>query len=94
MSPGEQLLDLVHIDDVRAHSASAPSICCEIEAPQPHERYAISSGKPLSVRQLVALLEQLSGKRLNVIFGARPYRTREVMQPWTDGAWLPGWRPE
>lgn len=94
MSPGEQLLDLVHIDDVtRAFSLCAQHLLRN-QAPQPHERYAVSSGKPLSVRQLVALLELLSGKRLNVTFGARPYRGREVMQPWTDGAWLPGWRPE
>ena len=94
MSPGEQLLDLVHIDDVtRAFSLCAQRLLRD-QSQQAHERYAVSSGKPLSVRQLVALLEQLSGKRLNVTFGARPYRTREVMQPLTSGPWLPGWQPE
>ena len=94
MSPGEQLLDLVHIDDVTC----AFSLCTQRllldQVQQPHERYAVSSGRPLSMRQLVALLEQLSGKRLNVTFGARPYRTREVMRPPRVGAKLLGWEPQ
>ena len=92
MSPGEQMLDLVQIDDVtRAFAVCAQQLLDGI-ASHSHERYAVSSGKPLSVRQLVALLEQISGKSINVTFGARPYREREVMLPWQAGQQLPGWQ--
>ena len=92
MSPGEQMLDLVHIDDVTRAFAVCAQHLMDGVLPQPHVRYAVSSGKPLSVRQLVALLEQISGKPLNVTFGARPYREREVMLPWQGGQQVPGWQ--
>lgn len=94
ISPGEQLLDLVHIDDVtRAFAVSAQHLL-DGRSPPSHKRYAVASGNPISVRQLVALLEQVSGKALNVTFGARPYREREVMRPWRAGQQLPHWRAE
>lgn len=92
MSPGEQVLDLVHIDDVtRAFAVCAQQLLDSVTY-QPHQRYAVSSGKPLSVRQVVALLEQVSGKCANVTFGARPYREREVMFSWQAGSPPPGWK--
>lgn len=94
MSPGEQLLDLVHIDDVtRAFTVSAQRLLNDVSS-QFHERYGVSSGAPISVRKLVALLEQVCGKAIHVTFGARPYRKREVMIPWQAGQRPPDWQPE
>ncbi|HMN13695.1 MAG TPA: hypothetical protein PKD55_15380, partial [Bellilinea sp.] len=58
-----------------------------------HERYAVSSGQALSVRELVAMLEQVSRRTLNVTFGARTYRKREVMETWIAGNSPPGFSP-
>lgn len=91
MSPGEQVLDLVHIDDVTHAFAVAAQQLLDGVLPQPHVRYAVSSGKLLSVQQLVARLEQVSGRAINVTFSARPYREREVMSPWQAGMPPPGW---
>jgi len=94
MSPGEQVLDLVHIDDVtRAFAISAQQLLDDASS-RSHERYAVSSGTPISVRQLVALVEQVTGKANNVTFGARPYREREVMSPWQSRQTLPGWHAQ
>lgn len=94
LSPGEQLLDLVHIDDVtRAFAVCAEHLLNQPSSPS-HECYAVSSGNPISVRQLVSVLEHVGGKAMNVTFGARPYRTREVMQPWRAGKQPPHWRTE
>jgi nucleoside-diphosphate-sugar epimerase len=93
MSPGEQLLDLVHIDDVTRAFAICAQLLLDGRTARPHERYAVSSGEPLSVRQLVALLEQGSKKALNVTFGARPYREREVMVPGHTGVPVPTFMP-
>lgn len=92
MSPGDQVLDLVHIDDVtNAYLLSAEQLLNDVSS-VPHVRYAVSSGTPISVRQLVAILEKVSGKSVQAIFGARSYRSREVMFPWKGGSLLPGWR--
>lgn len=92
MSPGEQLIDLVHIDDViRAFFRAAQRLLAgEVVS---SEAYAISSGRPIPLRDLVAIYAQVTGRRLNIEWGGRPYRTREVMVPWSTGPTLPGWHP-
>ncbi|MDO9482350.1 MAG: NAD(P)-dependent oxidoreductase [Hydrogenophaga sp.] len=92
MSPGDQVLDLVHIDDVTNAFVVGAQQLLNGTSYTPHTRYAVSSGAPLSVRQLVALLTQVSGKTIQVTFGARPYRRREVMFPWQGGQLLPDWQ--
>lgn len=92
MSPGEQLIDLVHIDDViQAFLLAAQRLLAgEVVGA---ESYGVSSGRPIPLRDLVAIYSQVSGCRLNIEWGGRPYRTREVMVPWSTGASLPGWHP-
>jgi nucleoside-diphosphate-sugar epimerase len=92
MSPGEQLIDLVYIDDVIDAFLAADRLLAEA-TDAGHERYAVSSGRPVSLRQLVATLERVLGRSLGVQFGARPYRPREIMVPWQTGVALPGWTP-
>lgn len=93
MSPGEQLLDLVYIDDiVRAFIMAAERLLADEVTS--HERYAISSGAPLPLKELVALYGRAIGKKLPIEWGGRPYRQREVMVPWNIGLSLPGWQPE
>jgi nucleoside-diphosphate-sugar epimerase len=92
MSPGEQLLDLVHVDDVvAAFAAAADRLAAGAVAG--HEVYGVSSGERLTLRELVALVGEVAGRPLEVEFGGRPYRAREVMRPWEPGAALPGWAP-
>lgn len=89
MSPGEQWLDLVHVDDVmQAYLTAAERLLAG--AVQGHECYAVSSGQPIQLRELVRLVENVLGRSLPINWGARAYRSREVMQPW-EGVLLPGW---
>lgn len=92
MSPGEQLIDLVHIDDViQAFLLAAQRLLAgEVVSA---ESYGVSSGRPIPLRELVAIYAQVSGRRLNIEWGGRPYRNREVMKPWSTGPGLPGWHP-
>lgn len=91
MSPGEQLVDLVYIDDV----LDAYLLACGQLATQarPMEEYGVSSGQPLPLKDIAALYAQVSGKPLAIDWGGRPYREREVMVPWHSYRGLPGWRP-
>jgi nucleoside-diphosphate-sugar epimerase len=90
MSPGEQLIDLVYIDDViEAYQVAAERLRAGLT--RTHECYAVSSGQPISLKELVCVYEQVTGKKLPIQWGGRPYRPREVMVPWNKGRLLPGW---
>lgn len=91
MSPGEQLLNLVHIDDV----VSAFELAGHYLLSGDYDKcgtYAVASLEELSLRELVSRIEKLAGCSLNIEFGGRPYRPREVMHPWNMGHLLPGWQ--
>lgn len=92
MSAGEQLIDLVHIDDVCDAYVLAAQRLLDGKVYQ-HECYAISSGHHLSLKELVALYAESSKRSVDVNWGARPYRFREVMIPWSQGLRLHGWYP-
>lgn len=92
MSPGQQRVDLVHIDDViDAFVLAAGRLASGAVAGI--EEYAVSSGAPLPLRELARVYEQASGQALNIDWGGRPYRPREVMEPWHSYRLLPGWHP-
>lgn len=93
MSLGEQMLDLVHIDDVvRAYTLAAERLrkvpVCK------NENYAVSSGKPVMLKDVIDLYSRVTGRKLTILWGDRPYRFREVFSPWDKGEILPGWIPE
>lgn len=91
MSPGEQLIDLVHVDDVvTAFLKAANQIQEQNEG---HVSYGISSGKPIPLKELVSIFEEVTGINLPIIWGGRPYRVREVMLTWSNFAKLPNWSP-
>jgi len=92
-TPGEQWLDMVYIDDVvQAYELAASRLLRGTS--EPHEKYAVSSRNPLTLRRLVALFEEEVGAKLPVLWGAKPYREREIMVPWTEGSLLPDWHPQ
>lgn len=91
MSPGEQLLDLVYIDDVLDAFLLAMARLSEVEK---SESYAVSSPERLSLRELTKIYSETVGRPVPVEWGGQPYRLREVLVPWTDYALLPGWQPK
>ncbi|VWX32686.1 NAD(P)-dependent oxidoreductase [Limnobacter sp. 130] len=92
MSPGEQLVDLVHIKDVvEAYCRAADLLDTQTTG---HVRYGVSSGNPMKLRDLVEAFERATNQRLPINWGGRPYRDREVMRLWRDYQTVPGWRPK
>ncbi|WP_374945157.1 NAD-dependent epimerase/dehydratase family protein [Sphingomonas sp.] len=91
MSPGEQTVDLTHVDDVvDAFAVAAERL---METPRPLCDTAFVSGERMTVRELAALAGTVLGRSVVTQFGGRPYRTREVMMPYlpADTERLPGW---
>ena len=93
MSPGEQLIDLVYIDDVVEAFILAAERLSSVPTGR-QEFYAVSSGMPISLKELIRSYERVVGKLLPIELGGRPYRRREVMAPWDRGEALPGWTPK
>jgi nucleoside-diphosphate-sugar epimerase len=94
MSPGDQCVDLVHVDDVvEAFVLAAGRLLGGKIREGCHERYAVSSGQRIRLRDLVEKFEAALGETVPVEWGGRQYRPREVLVPWTKGVPLPGWVP-
>jgi nucleoside-diphosphate-sugar epimerase len=93
MSPGEQLIDLVYIEDVVECFIVAGRRLIQAKESLA-EVYAVSSLAPISLRELVAVFSEVAGKPLNVNWGVKSYRSREVMLPWASGCTLPEWGPK
>ncbi len=91
MSPGEQWMDLLYIDDVIEAYIQAASLLMENKV-LGSLRYAVGSEKLIQLNKLVLLMEQLSGEKIRVKWGARDYRSGEIMIPWRKGVPLPGWK--
>jgi nucleoside-diphosphate-sugar epimerase len=93
MSPGAQKIDLVHVDDVVQAFRLAGERLLAAKSPL-HEAYTVSSGAPLALRELVGVFEMATGAKVDVGWGERPYRDREVMTPFTKITSVPGWSPQ
>ena len=80
MSPGEQKLDIVHIDNVvRDFEALAEKLD---NGEQLREEYVVSSGRQKSLKEIAKQYEIDHQVILNIEWGGRPYRKREVMVPY------------
>ena len=83
MSPGQQWVDLVHVDTVCENFLAAARRLLEGRV-QSSETYGVPSGHSKQLRQLVDDFAREHGVTLNIEWGGRPYREREVMQLWTN----------
>lgn len=92
MSAGEQCLDLMYIDNVLDAYVVAGE---RLLGGKVHgmERFSVSSGRHIQLRELVKLYEQIAGGKIEVKWGQLDYRPGEIMIPWTKGIPLPGWKP-
>ena len=93
LSPGDQLLDILHVDDVvNAYIVAAKRFFRNPERRM--ETFDVRSNLNISLKDLVFMLEKVLRRQLLVEFGKRPYRKREVMVPPNYWPVLPGWKPK
>ncbi len=94
MSAGEQLIDIVYIDDVvNAYVKLINLVTKDDQKRNNLETFAVSSGNTISLKELSGIFSRVSGKKLNILWGKIPYRKNEVMVPWNQGTTVPGWKP-
>ena len=94
LSPGYQKLDFVYIDDIVSAFTRAAELSKLTDFEGRHCKYSLSSNQFVSLRDLVAMIEQYCGRQLSVKFGAKEYRSREVMVPGVSEPPLPDWHPQ
>jgi len=91
ISPGEQELDFVYIDDV-----IDAYLCADVLlglGGYGDNTYSVATGNALRLKDIALLYEQVFGVKLNIDWGKKSYRAREVMKVWSKGNTLPGWQP-
>lgn len=90
-SPGEQILRPLHVDDVVSALVHAAHALLKGESLDPV--HSVAGTEPVTLKELVAALEQATALSVPIQWGARPYRSGEIMSPYA-GNGLPGWQPE
>ena len=90
VSPGEQMLDLIHISDVCTAYEAAYNLL-EREHSLINETYGVRTGVTHSLKEAIYVLEEVLGKKINVDYGSKPYKQREVMRPCTKYQFIPNW---
>ena len=88
MSPGEQKLDIIYIYDVVSGFSHLADMMHEGESLD--DEYVLTSGEQHTLKELAEIYSKATGKKLNINWGGRGYRKREVMNPW-KGKQLVGW---
>jgi len=87
MSDGEQLIDLTYVADVARGIAD---VALADAAPAAS---VLRSWTPVTVRELVTRVETVTGRPIDVRWGVRAARPREMREDWVFGDPLAGWSP-
>lgn len=91
-TPGDQLLHMVHVDDLidgfvhAGNQLETGEICGRTS-------HTLPSKLAVTLRELAELWMSANDSNVEINWGGRPHRDGEVMEPW-DGEPLPGWSPQ
>lgn len=89
MSPGEQIMDILHIDDVISGFITLISLfSSDIQL---ENEYVLTSQKRYRLKELATIFSEITGKPMFINWSANSYRPNEVMIPWERGKKLPNW---
>ncbi len=93
MSPGDQIIDISYIDDIiEAYTSMIELLNDDDKYNYAGKTYAVSSSERMPLKELAKAYEKATGDTLDITWGERPYRDREVMLPWDKGEAVPGWK--
>jgi nucleoside-diphosphate-sugar epimerase len=93
MSPGEQRLDLIYIDDIVDAYLCALNNFTKDDV-STLKKYYLRSNNDMKLKDIAELYSKINNVSLNINWGKRSYRLREVMDTYKEGEILPGWIPK
>lgn len=93
MTNGEQIIDMNYIEDViHAYYLLIKHLSDKNNKVINGKTYIVTSKNRMSLRELSKVYETVVNKKLNIKWGAKPYRAREVMTPMICNDVVPGWQ--
>lgn len=95
MSAGEQIIDISYIKDVvSAFWLLVKHLHSDNKDDFKNKEFIITNNEKMSLKDLSKVYEEATKTKLNIIWGAKPYRGREVMIPFSKGHTVPSWKQE
>lgn len=80
MTGGEQILDFIYIDDVvDFYLRLIERVEILINNQLPSVQLHLGTGHGTSIKELTVYIEEITGKKANIQWGARPYRENDIM---------------
>lgn len=93
MTKGEQIVDICYVDDVIfAYDKLIKLLNSDGKKSLNNKTYVVSSKEKMTLKELSKVFEEATNTKLNIKWGSKPYREREVMVPWKNGELVPGWK--
>ena len=93
MSGGDQMIDMSYIEDiVSAYAIMVKNLNEDNYSQYNNKSFVVSNKDKPTLKELSKIFEDISGKKLSINWGARKYRDREVMQPYSLGRSVPNWK--
>ena len=95
MSLGEQIMDISYIEDVvEAYEILIHHLTHQDPNQFRNKSYVVTNQERITLKELASIFEEVSNLKLNINWGAKPYRAREVMVPYSSGETVPGWKQQ
>ncbi len=92
MTKGEQIVDISYIDDVvKAYAVMVKNLIEDDAIKYNNKSFVVTNKEKPTLLKLSNMFEEISGKRLFINWGAKKYREREVMKPYSLGVPVPNW---
>lgn len=92
MSPGNQEVRYVHVNDVVDSYIVAIELLMENKINK-SKTFSVSGIEPLTLNELVNLVSKVAGKKIETNPGFYPYREMEIMKCFPKFEILPDWKP-
>ena len=93
MSKGEQLIDIIYIDDVvNAFIVLIDLLNSKYKKLAKNKIFTLHTKERKTLRELASIFEEIIGKKLNIAWGAKSYMQRENFIPFEGGEDLPNWQ--
>jgi CDP-paratose synthetase len=90
---GNQILDFIHVEDIADFFYTLLTKLDVIK--ESYTQFHLGTGEGHSLRKVASILEDITGKKVNAVWGALPYRPHEVMKsiaPIAENIRLLGWK--
>jgi nucleoside-diphosphate-sugar epimerase len=95
MSKGDQIIDISYIEDIiNAYNLLINHLNSDKYLEFNHKTFAVKSNERMTLKELSKVFEDVIGKKLNINWGKRTYRNREVMNPIDSIALVPNWKQQ